>query len=163
MTKTLYVYISRDLARVTLMGLIAFTLVMTVFGVAEPLREQGLSGLQVLRLFVFTVPVMLSLTLPIAALFGATIVYGRFSQNNELLAAKASGVSAIHILRPALALGLVVTLLSLVMSDYVTPAMAARGEKFVLANVEGFALQQLRKMNYVREIMVQELLTITSM
>ena len=92
MTKTLYIYLSRDLAKVTLMALVAFTLVMTIFGVLEPLRKQGLSGLQALSLFGFTMPVMLSLTFPIAALFAATFVYGRFSQNNELLAAWASGV-----------------------------------------------------------------------
>lgn len=149
MTRTLYVYISRDLAKVTLMALVAFTLVMTVFGVSEPLRKQGLSGMQVLSLFGYTVPVMVSLTLPIAALLGGTLVYGRFSQNNEFLAAKASGVSAVHLLKPAMALGILVTVLSLVLSSYVTPAMARRGAQSAMDNVEGLVFQQLRTKNYV--------------
>ena len=151
MIKTLYVYIAADLARVMLMALAAFTVVMTVFGVAEPLREMGLSGSQVLLLFGFTVPVMLSLTLPIAALFAATFVYGRFSQTNELVAARASGVSAISLLKPALALGAVVTVLSLVMSNYLTPAMAVRGEHAVKDNVQAILYQQLRAKSYLKD------------
>jgi lipopolysaccharide export system permease protein len=149
--RTLYAYISLDLARITAMALAAFTLVMTVFGVAEPLREQGLSGPQVLSLFGFTVPIMLSLTLPIAALFAATFVYGRLSQSNELLAARASGISPVTLLKPALVLGGLVTVLSLVLSNYVTPTMASRAGRFVMANVEGIAYKQLSTRNYWKD------------
>ena len=100
-TKTLHRYLGIELARVTGLALVAFTLVLTVFAIIEPLRKEGLSGSQAMVLFVFTVPILLSLTLPIAALFAASIVYGRFSQDNELLASRASGISTLTLLRPA--------------------------------------------------------------
>ena len=48
------------------LALVAFTLVMTVFAVIEPMRKQGLTGQQVLSLFGYTIPIMLTLTMPIA-------------------------------------------------------------------------------------------------
>ena len=42
-----------------------------------------------------------------ATLFAATIVYGRFSQENELTACRASGVSTLSVLKPALFMGVV--------------------------------------------------------
>ena len=83
MIRTLQMYLGRELAKVTLLALASFTLVMTVFAIIEPLRKQGLAGEQVVSLVAFTLPVMLSFTLPIASLFAATIVYGRFAQDNE--------------------------------------------------------------------------------
>ena len=143
MIRTLHTYISRDLAKVTLLALVAFTLVMTVFAIIEPLRKQGLAADQVAALFAYTLPVMLSLTFPIAALFAATIVYGRFSQENELMACRASGISTLALLRPAIVLGAAVTVISLVLSNFVAPKMVARGAKAIEANVRGIAYRQL--------------------
>ncbi|HDY65422.1 MAG TPA: hypothetical protein ENH84_04210, partial [Phycisphaerae bacterium] len=76
MLRTIHGYLSRELLRVTALAMVAFTLVMTVFAIMEPLRKQGLATGQVASLFIFTLPVMLSLTLPFAALFATAIVYG---------------------------------------------------------------------------------------
>ncbi len=131
------------------MALVAFTLVMTVFAIIEPLRKQGLGGGQVASLFIYTLPVMLSLTLPIGALFAATIVYGRFSQDNELLACRASGISTISLLKPALVLASIVTVASLVLSNFISPAMAARAGKAIKTNIRGIIYNQLRSRKYV--------------
>jgi len=147
--KTLHTYISRELAKVTVLALVAFTLVLTVFAIVEPLREQGLAGEQVLALFGYTLPVMLSLTLPIGALFAATIVYGRFSQDNELLACRASGISTLSLLKPALILALIVTVVSLLLSNFVAPGMAERAGRAVKANIRGIAYNQLRSRKYI--------------
>ena len=109
MLRTLHFFLARELAKVTLMSLVAFTLVMTVFAIIEPLRKQGLSSDQVISFLGYTLPMMVSLTLPIAALFGATIVYGRFSQDNELQACRAGGIATVRLLEPAIVLGVLVT------------------------------------------------------
>ncbi|MCK4601574.1 MAG: LptF/LptG family permease, partial [Phycisphaerae bacterium] len=150
MIKTLHYYISRELAKVTLLALVAFTLVMTVFAIIEPLRKQGLATDQVLALISYTLPVMLSLTLPIAALFAATIVYGRFSQDNELLACRASGVATLTILKPALVLGGGVTIVTLLLMNFVTPKLAELMELAVKANIRAIAYQQLRTKDYYK-------------
>lgn len=150
MLKTLHAYISRDLARITLLALVAFTLIMTVFAIIEPLRKQGLGADQVLALFAYTIPVMLSLTLPIAALLAATIVYGRFAQDNELMACRASGVSTLTLLRPALMLGGLVTVISLLLNNFVAPRMAMLTENTARENIKNIAYNQLRTRGYIK-------------
>jgi lipopolysaccharide export LptBFGC system permease protein LptF len=149
--RTLHWYLSRDLLKVSFLALVAFTLVLTVFAIVEPLRKEGLSSDQVLSLFGYTLPVMLSLTLPIAALFASTIVYGRFSQDNELMACRASGIAAISVLKPAMVLGALVTAASLVLSNFVAPKLARMGAEAARTNVRGIVYNRLRSQGYVKE------------
>ncbi len=149
MLKTLQLYLGRDLAKVTGLALVAFTLVMTVFAIIEPLRKRGLSGEQVFALFLFTLPTMVSLTLPIAALFAATIVYGRFSQDNELLASHASGIASIGLLKPALLLGGLVTIVSLLMSYYVAPKMVKLAQTAIKASIQDYIYSDFKTEGYM--------------
>jgi len=147
--RTLHTYISRELLRVGALALVAFTVVMTICAIIEPLRKEVLSTAQALAFFGYTLPVMLSLTLPVAALFAATIVYGRFSQDNELLACRASGISTISLLKPALVLGGVVTLISLGLNNFLAPQLAAMGERAVRENVRDIAFHRLKSREYL--------------
>jgi len=148
MIKTIAIFLSKELWKVTLLAVVAFTLVMTVFAIIEPLRKEGLSTDQVVVLFAYTLPAMVSLTFPIAALFSATIVYGRFSQDNELLACRASGISTPAVLAPGLLLGVAVTVISIVLSNVVAPRMLALGEGAVKSNVMSIVAHRLRRQGY---------------
>ncbi len=143
MIRILHGYIGRELLKATGLSLVPFTLVMTIFAIIEPMRGQGLAPAQIAALFGYTLPVMLSLTLPIAALFAATIVYGRFSQDNELMACRASGLSVLTLLKPALLLGALVTVVSLGLNSYVSPRIVEMGERAAMANVRGIVYGQL--------------------
>ena len=137
--------------KVTALALVAFTLVMTVFAIIEPLRKRGLASGQVASLFAYTLPMMLSLTVPIAALFAGTIVYGRFSQDNELTACRASGISTISLLKSALMLGAIVMVISMVLSNYVAPKMTELLAISVKANAMGIVARTLRTQNYIKK------------
>ena len=150
MLRTLHSFLAKELAKVGLLALVAFTVVMTVFAIVEPLRKRGLGAEQVLLLFSYTVPVMLSLTLPIAALFAATIVYGRFSQDNELLACRAGGIATLSLLKPALVLGLLVTAASLWLGDSVAPRLVQLGEVAVKGSIRGIAYSELASDGYIK-------------
>ena len=147
---TLHRYLAKDLIRIALLAATALTLVMTTFAIIEPLRQQGLSPGQALQLFWYTMPAMLSLTLPIAALFAATIVYGRFATDNELTACRASGVSTFSLMKPGLIMGLVVTILSLLLSNWVAPTLLQRGKQVVEANLKGVVYQRLRTNSHLK-------------
>ncbi len=149
MLKTLHGYLSRELAKVTVLALVAFTLIMTVFAIIEPMRKYGFEPDEALALIAFTLPMMMSLTLPVAALFAATIVYGRFGQDNEMLACRASGISTISMLKPALGLGGIVTAVSLTLISLVIPQMVMLVETAVKADVRNIAYGQLRRKTYV--------------
>ena len=142
---TLHKYLARDLLKATCMSAVAFTLLMTILGLFEPMRKQGLGPRQAMALFVFTLPVMMSFTLPIAAVFAAALVYGRFSQDNELTACRASGVSTINVLKPALATGAIVTVLALALGNFVAPVLAGRAGAMFLSGAKRYFFNTLKR------------------
>jgi len=146
--RTLYGYLTRDLIKVTLLALVVVTLLMTVLAILQPLRKYGLAGMQALKLFLFTLPAMLSFTLPVAGLFAATLIYGRFSQDNELLASRASGVSTLSLMRPALGLGAVVTVLSLALGNFIAPDLSSIAA-MIRSDVREFIYQPLKRRGYI--------------
>jgi lipopolysaccharide export LptBFGC system permease protein LptF len=145
--KTLHAYLLKDLLKVTMLTLVALTLLMSVLAIIQPLQKLGLAGRQLLELFIYTVPVMLSLTLPVATLFASTLVYGRFSQDNEMLAARASGISTLSMLRPALLVGAVVTVLSLAMINVVAPKLSSLAS-MVQDNIRQIFFHHLKSRGY---------------
>ena len=144
MLKTLHGYIARDLVRVAGMALVAFTL-LTVLAIIEPLRREGMATSEVASLFIYTLPVMLSLTLPFAALFATTIVYGRFAQDREMLACNASGISKVVLLKPAIILGIIVTITTLALTNFVSPSMARKAELTIVKNLRRIAYHKIKK------------------
>ncbi|MCY2930013.1 MAG: LptF/LptG family permease [Planctomycetota bacterium] len=150
MTRTLHRYITREFLRVMLLALLAFTLIVTVFAIIEPLRKRGLDFSGAAVLFALTLPSVVSLTLPIATLFAATIVYGRFSQDNEYLASRASGLSTIRVLAPALAIGLIVTVISLVLNNWITPVMVNLARGPLTENIENIVFGQLQRRGFIK-------------
>lgn len=149
MIKTLHGYLSRELLKVTGQAMAALTLLLSVFAVIEPLRKFSLAAGQVLSLFGYTLPGMVSLTLPIAALFAATIVYGRFSQDNELTACRASGISSLTLMKPALMLGAVITIISLTLNNYITPKMIGLAERSIMENARDLAYRRIHDHGHV--------------
>jgi len=148
--RTLHTYIGRDLLRITCLSVVSFTMVMTVFAIIEPLRKSGLAAGQVGMLFGYTLPVMVTLTLPFAALFATTIVYGRFSQDREMLACRASGISVFAMLKPALALGLGVSIITLTLTNFVSPGMARQAQRTVMQNIRRIAYHLIQKESHVK-------------
>ena len=144
MIRTLKWYLGKDLAKITLLATAVFTLLMSVLAVIEPLRQRGLSGGQAMQLFTYSLPVMLSFTLPVAALFAATFVYGRFSQDNELMACRASGISTLSLMAPAIWLGVLVSLVTLTMGLYVAPKLLWASRQAVRSNLERIAFHGLK-------------------
>jgi len=148
--RTLKTYLAKDLAKTTALAAVAFTLVMTIFAILEPLRERGLSGQQALKLFGYSLPVMVSLTLPVAALFAATIVYGRFSQDNELMAARASGICTLSLLTPAVWLGAVVTVITLALGLYIAPKLLWQSQYALKNDLRRIVYHQLKTHHYIK-------------
>ncbi len=123
----------------------AFTVVIAIFVIIDKAREHSLSASETLFIFGLTLPIVLTLTMPIAALFAATIVYGRFGQDNELMACRASGINTLTLLEPALILGSVVTVICLLLNSFVAPKLAVSGELAIRAGVRDIAFHALKK------------------
>src|SRR6266849_9246147 len=60
----------------------------------------------IVRVFLNLLPSILALTIPMAFLLGVLLAFGRLASDSEIIAFRASGVSALQLLKPVLALAL---------------------------------------------------------
>lgn len=88
----------------------------------ELVVTRGVSPLQIGKLFSLILPTFLEMTVPMAFLLAILLGLGRMSQDQELLAMKASGVSPTQILWPTIFVALVIAAMTLALTMFVRPA-----------------------------------------
>jgi lipopolysaccharide export LptBFGC system permease protein LptF len=135
MSKTLFWYLLKDLLRIFAMTSATLAGIMSFGALLKPLTQHGLDLGQVGRILSYFSPAMTTYSLPIAALFATTIVYGRMSADNELTACRACGISSLMMTAPAFLLGLIVALISLLFLSFVVPVFTLKVEKVIYSNL----------------------------
>src|SRR4051812_43639886 len=135
MSKTLFWYLLRDLLRIFFLTTGTLAGIMSFGALLRPLTQHGLGLGQVGQILSYFSPAMTTYSLPIAALFATTIVYGRLSADNELTACRASGISSLAMTWPALLLGLLVALVSLLFLSFIVPVFTLKVEKVIYSNI----------------------------
>jgi lipopolysaccharide export system permease protein len=93
---------------------------------AEDILAKNVPVRDILLLVLYSVPQILALTFPFAALIGSLMAVGRLSSDNELLAMRASGVSLRVPFTVVMFLGLASSALSFVANDYLLPVSNLR-------------------------------------
>lgn len=144
--RTLHTYFGRELLKAFLMTAVALTILMVMGGgVANIFRGEGIGAEEMAKVFAFLTPVAVTLILPVAALFSATITYGRASADNEVLAARAAGINVHRILLSAGLLGVFVTLFTLVSWNFMIPGLSAAIERITRKDLPAIVLGQFQK------------------
>src|SRR5436305_10681727 len=129
--RTLFWYLFKDLMRIFFMASGALAGIMSFGGLLRPLTHQGLDLGQVIKCLNYFMPAMTTYSLPVAALFATTVVYGRLSADNELTAVRAGGISHLAIAFPAFVMGVLVAGISLVFLCFIVPSYTLRVEKVI--------------------------------
>ena len=115
------------------LGLFTFVLAINpMLGSAKDLLAKGIPAPTVGLLLVLLVPQALSLTIPMALLTGLLMALGRISGDRESVALLACGVSPVRLLRPVMAVALVV----------------AAADMFILMKVKPDANQTWREITF---------------
>jgi lipopolysaccharide export system permease protein len=78
------------------------------------------------EVLVLSLPFIIALTLPMAVLVAILYGYSQLGNDNEITAMRASGVSVVQMLRPALVAGVVLAVLNFLFVDQVLPRTNAR-------------------------------------
>ncbi len=81
---------------------------------------------QIGRYFLFSVPGMISMSLPMATLIAALLSLGNLSRHNEIIAMRAGGVSLAKIVAPLFVGGLLISGLGFVNNEFIMPVYTSR-------------------------------------
>ena len=122
--RTLNLYIQKRFCLVLLLGLLAFVVIFLVVDLVENLDrfiDWKISASRVVWYYVFYVPYVLVLMLPVAMLLSTLFSVGELAKHNELVAMKASGLSLYRIFWPLFRLAFLISLLALIFGETVVP------------------------------------------
>jgi lipopolysaccharide export system permease protein len=89
---------------------------------------------QVIRYFLFRIPGMISLALPMATLIASLLALGNLSRHNEIIAMRAGVVSLLQTIIPLLFGGLLLSVLGFLNNEYVMPVYSSRAN--YIRNIE---------------------------
>jgi len=130
--KTLFLYLVSEVLPPFFLGLLAFTLILLIARILKLIElvvTRGVPLLQVVKLFSLILPTFLEMTVPMAFLLAILFGLGRLSNDQELLAMKASGVSPTQLLWPVSVVALVIALVTLYLTVIARPAANAALKK----------------------------------
>ena len=96
-------------------------LLAKIMELTELVAAKGVAISQVLMLLIYTLPVVIGFTLPMATLLATLLAFLRLSSENELTALKSSGVGLYQMLPPVIALTLATAVITAVMTMWGQP------------------------------------------
>lgn len=120
----LVLYLAKELMLYFLILFIFFFMVFFVNQIllmAEDILQKRVPVSDVLRLIFYSLPFIIAQSAPFATLVGFLMCLGRMMSDNEILVLRASGKSFSIILVPVLVLGLLISMVSFFVNDYLLP------------------------------------------
>lgn len=141
LSPTFSLYLGRQfLASVAFVFVVLLALVF-LFDLIEHLRRasgrETATFVIVLKMSVLNLPELGQKMLPFAALFGALLAFSRLTRSNELIVARAAGVSVWQFLAPPLLIALVIGILVVTVFNPLGAAMVSRYEQMESRYLEG--------------------------
>jgi lipopolysaccharide export system permease protein len=126
-------YLIREILPPFAFGVLAFVLLFVsaniLFKLTELITELGISLWTASELFLLWLPRWVVYTFPLATLVAILITFGRLSGDSELVAMHAGGIGFRRLLAPVLVVGLVVSLVTLALNEFVAPACNSRADR----------------------------------
>ncbi len=111
----------------------------------KPLREFSIDPSRVPEMIFCTLPITITMVIPIAALMATTLVYGRLAFENEITACRSSGIGLPTLVYPALMLALLVGVITLLLSFHVNPVFISRLERIFTNDAEAIIYNNIEK------------------
>ena len=118
-------YVVKQIIPPTGLGLLLFTFVLLLDQISQLMKilvSRGADVTTVFKAFVYLLPSIFSVTIPMAFLLGVLLAFGRMASDSEIVALRASGVSPARLLRPVMALSALVGALTFYVVAVALPA-----------------------------------------
>ncbi len=107
------------------LGLMVFTFVLLtnkILRLVELIVNKGVGLWTVFQLFAYILPYSLVVTIPMSVLLAVLVTFTRMAAEGEVLGLKATGVSLLRLVRPALLFGLATSVLTLLITIWILPS-----------------------------------------
>lgn len=149
-------YISRRFMAILLFALIAFIflfVIVDLVGRLDAFIDQQVPKVVILKLYIYYIPYIIVLTLPVAMLLSSLFSIGNMARQNEIVAMKASGISLYRILLPLFIIALLISFLALVFGEHVVPQASSAREQLTDEYLEKHRQAWRKRINnvYVRD------------
>ncbi|MBX6314416.1 MAG: LptF/LptG family permease [Isosphaeraceae bacterium] len=128
-----------------LLALTTITAVFVLFMVMAEATRSGLSPQDIGTVLPYMIPGTLPYTVPVALLFAVSVVYGRLASDNEIVAVKTAGLSAMSMINPSLLLAFGVSGLLWFLCGDIIPRANHTFKKTLLGNLEEAFYKFLKK------------------
>jgi lipopolysaccharide export system permease protein len=130
--------------KIFVIALIALTLMILLIGVGRTLLREGLGPIAIVKLLPFVLPISLQFAFPATALFAVSCVYGRMAGDGEVSTVKASGISPLKILQPAIIFAFLLSPISVYMSDLAVSWGRPGVNRVVMLSIEDIVYRKMR-------------------
>ncbi len=139
-------YILKEMIGPFLFGVGAFIIVLVsvdlLYDALRLIVREGYPARLVAEAFLYRMPQTITLTLPMATMFGALMAIGRLSSDGEVEAMRAGGISFLRLATPVLVGGLLVSVLALVLNEVVVPSANNASNQLLAELAEGAVARQ---------------------
>lgn len=136
-------YVLFELVKVFTVTVTSLTTLMMIVVVAKEAVEQGLGLVHILRMIPYVLPNALVFALPGSTLFAASIVYGRMSGANEVVAVKSLGISPMTLLWPAFTFAFLLSLACVWLNDVAVSWGFNNMQRVVIEAIDDIAYSML--------------------
>ena len=118
-------YILKELFAPFIFGVCAFASVFigtsTLFRIAQYITEYGASLFSVTKIFFYSLPSIILLTLPMSMLLASLLSFGRLSGSSEITAMRSSGQSFFRLALPVFIAAFIVSISAITFNELVVP------------------------------------------
>lgn len=119
-----------------LLSLVGIYVIVDFFERIRMFLSNDATAVQVVSYFLYQIPMIVSLLLPVSVLLGTLITFSTLSKNSEITALRAGGVSLYRIAFPVLILAAGISLCSFLLSEYITPVTNQRAKHITYVEVQ---------------------------
>lgn len=121
------------------LGLLAFTVIYITVDVNEEVDtflDHNAQVIDIIFYYIFKIPWIIVLILPVSILLSTIFSLGRLSQENELTAFIASGTPLVRVAAPILVSAFFISLISIAFGEFVVPRANRKSERIMLVEIE---------------------------
>lgn len=132
--KILRRYILKELAGPFFFSFAIFTFAMltgNLIKLADLVINKGVDFFSICKLFFYMLPWLFTFTVPMAVLSATLLTFGRLSADNEITAMRASGISLYRLVFPLVIVGLIISLISYELNDWILPRLRFESRKLI--------------------------------